>query len=122
MWLDSHCHLTADRFDEDRAEVIQRAFAAEVDQLIAIGSGYGIAGNAEALALARSDPRIFAAAGVHPHEASEYDDAGRTALREWLADERVVAVAREHDIAPIAFAMSDGFEHGQECLADGASG
>ena len=24
-WCDSHCHLTADRFNEDRREVIERA-------------------------------------------------------------------------------------------------
>ena len=39
MWLDSHCHLTADRYSEDRPEVIARAFESGVDQLIAIGSG-----------------------------------------------------------------------------------
>ena len=26
MWLDSHCHVTADRFDEDREAVLERAF------------------------------------------------------------------------------------------------
>lgn len=92
MWLDSHCHLTADRYAQDRAEVIARAFDSGVEQLIAIGSGYGIQGNADAIALARSDERIFATAGVHPHEASEHDDASRDALRRWLADDRVVAV------------------------------
>jgi TatD DNase family protein len=92
MWLDSHCHLTADRYDEDREEVIARAFAGGVDQLIAIGSGYGVAGNAEAIALAETDARIFATAGVHPHEASEHDDQSRAALRQWLASPEVVAV------------------------------
>jgi TatD DNase family protein len=92
MWLDSHCHLTADRYDEDREEVIARAFDGGVDQLIAIGSGYGIPGNAEALALAGTDARIFATAGVHPHEAADHDDACRNKLREWRADPAVVAV------------------------------
>ena len=92
MWLDSHCHVTADRFDEDRQEVIERAFAGGVDALISIGSGYGIHGNAEALALAQTDPRIWAAIGVHPHEAAELDDENRRAMREWLANDRVVAV------------------------------
>ncbi len=92
MWLDSHCHVTAERFAEDRAEVLDRAFSAGVDSLVSIGSGYGIRGNAEALALAESDPRIFATVGVHPHEAAELDDAGRAAIRGWLAHERVVAL------------------------------
>ena len=92
MWLDSHCHLTADKFAEDRAATIERAREAGVETLVVIGSGYGIAGNAGAAALAETDDRIFATAGVHPHEASEFDDASRAALREWLAHDRVVAV------------------------------
>ena len=34
MWLDSHCHITANRFDEDREEVIARAREAGVDTFI----------------------------------------------------------------------------------------
>lgn len=92
MWLDSHCHLTADRFDDDRQEMLDRAFAGGVDALISIGSGYGIAGNEAAVRLAESDPRIFAAVGVHPHEAIELDDEARARIRTWLAHERVVAL------------------------------
>jgi TatD DNase family protein len=92
MWLDSHCHMAADRFDEDRAAVLERAFAGGVDSLISIGSGYGIRGNAEAIRIAESDPRIFAAVGVHPHEASALDDAARASIRQWLDHERVIAV------------------------------
>ena len=92
MWLDSHCHIAADRFDEDRQLVLERAFAGGIDTLISIGSGYGIRGNAEAIRIAESDPRIFAAVGVHPHEASELDDEGRACIRQWLDHERVIAL------------------------------
>ena len=92
MWLDSHCHLTADKFDPDRHAAIERAREAGVSTMVAIGSGYGIEHNACALELAASEPDIVATAGVHPHEASEYDVASESLLREWLAHERVVAV------------------------------
>lgn len=92
MWLDSHCHLTADRFRDDRDTVLERAFAAGVEALISIGSGYGVGGNAEAIALAERDPRIHATVGVHPHDAAALDDAGRRALRAALDHPRVVAV------------------------------
>jgi len=92
MWFDSHCHVSADAFDADREAVIERAVRGGVEGLLAIGSGYGIAHNAEAVALAERDPRVFAAAGVHPHEASELDDRGRSALDAWLAHPRVVAL------------------------------
>ena len=92
MWIDSHCHVTADAFAADRAEVLARADAAGVERLIAIGAGYGVAANAGAVALAATDPRVYAAVGVHPHDAAQLDDAGRTAVRGWLEARRVVAV------------------------------
>ncbi|MBW2272719.1 MAG: TatD family hydrolase [Deltaproteobacteria bacterium] len=92
MWLDSHCHLTADRFDDDRDDVLRRAVLAGVDTLVAIGSGYGVQGNAEAIALAEARDEVFATAGIHPHEAAELDDSVRASLRGWLAHPKVVAV------------------------------
>jgi TatD DNase family protein len=92
MWFDSHCHLGADEFSEDRAAVAERAFAGGVLGLIAIGSGYGVANNARAVALAAADPRVWATVGVHPHEAKALDDAGRADLHRWLGAPRVVAV------------------------------
>ena len=92
MWLDSHCHVTADSFDEDREEVLERARQAGVEALIAIGSGYGALGSRAAVELARERDDVFATAGVHPHDADQLDDAGRALLREWLAEPRVMAV------------------------------
>ena len=92
MWFDSHCHVSADRFEEDRDAVLERSFAGGVSYLVSIGSGYGIHGNAAAIALAETDDRIFATVGVHPHEAAELDDENRRAIRAWLAHDRVVAL------------------------------
>jgi TatD DNase family protein len=92
MWIDSHCHVTADEFAGEEANVIARASAAGVDTLIAIGAGYGVEANARAVALAARDARVFATVGVHPHDAAQLDDAGKQRLRGWLAAPRVVAV------------------------------
>jgi TatD DNase family protein len=92
VWLDSHCHVTADDFAEDRSSVLDRAESGGVETVIAIGSGYGIEHNARAVTLAGADARVYAAVGVHPHEASELSDALRAELTEWIARPRVVAV------------------------------
>ncbi len=92
MWVDTHCHMTASKFDGDRDEVLARAGDAGVDTIIAVGSGYGIAGNAAAVALAERNVDVFATVGAHPHEASELDDPNRRAIRDWLAHPRVVAL------------------------------
>ena len=91
-WLDSHCHVTADEFAEDRDEVMDRASASGVHTMIAIGAGYGVDHNARAVELAARDPRVFATVGVHPHDAVQLDDPGRSKLRHWLDAPRVVAV------------------------------
>ena len=92
MWLDTHCHISADSFEEDRAEVLDRATDGGVDAFIAIGSGYGIEHNARAVSLAATDPRVFATVGVHPHEASELEAASRNSLEAWLDEPRVVGI------------------------------
>ena len=92
MWIDSHAHLTAPEFDADRAAALARARAAGVDALVAVGAGWGIDANQAALELAADEPDVFAAVGVHPHDARLLDAAGRANLRAWLAHPRVVAV------------------------------
>ncbi len=92
MWIDSHTHVTAAEFDADREVVLARAQEAGVEAMIAIGAGWGIEPNAAAVALAAQRPDVWAAVGVHPHDASLLDDDGRRAIAEWLGQPRVVAV------------------------------
>ena len=92
MWIDSHTHVTASEFDADRDATMQRARDAGVVQMIAIGAGWGIDANEAAVQLAERDANVFAAVGVHPHDAKLLDDAGRAKLRSWLDRPRVVAV------------------------------
>jgi len=92
MWFDSHCHMTADAFSEDQGEVLDQASHAGVEGFVAIGSGYGILHNRRAVELATQDPRVWATVGVHPHDAAELDDAGRSELETLLDAPRVVGL------------------------------
>jgi TatD DNase family protein len=92
VWIDSHTHVTAAEFDEDRETVLARARQAGVEAMIAIGSGWGIAANRAAVELAAGHDDVWAAVGVHPHDAQLLDDAGRAAIDGWLGQPRVVAV------------------------------
>jgi TatD DNase family protein len=87
---DSHCHLTMKPFDEDRERVLARAAAEGVALLVTVPARKG--DGPACVALAESDRRIWATAGLHPHEASAWDDAARAELREALGSPRVVAV------------------------------
>lgn len=92
MWIDSHTHVTAPEFDADRDAVLARARAAGVEAFVAIGAGWGLDANAAAVDFAAAHDDVFAAVGVHPHDAKLLDDAGRARIRAWLGAPRVVAV------------------------------
>ncbi len=93
--VDSHAHL--DFYDNDRDEVMQRAFDAGVRTILAIGIGEGPESMHRALELAHADhgtgrPQVFATAGIHPQEASKASDEALAKLEELAADARCVAV------------------------------
>jgi TatD DNase family protein len=68
--VDSHCHLGDRAFDEDRAEVVSRAWQAGLGRILVIGESRGATDIA--FTLAENDPRISVAVGLHPHEASQW--------------------------------------------------
>jgi TatD DNase family protein len=70
--FDTHTHLTDAAFDEDRDAVLERAGAAGVERLVAVGTD--LPSSRDAVHLARTRPRVVATAGVHPHEASSAGD------------------------------------------------
>ncbi len=91
MFVDSHAHLSAPEFP-DAAEALTRARAAGVELVIAVGAGYGLERNANAVALAEEHPDVLATAGVHPHEAAGWSELAERAVDGWLRHPRVVAV------------------------------
>src|SRR5438309_11490218 len=65
--VDSHAHVDMSEFDSDRADMLARAQAAGVRQILAIGGAPGAL--ASAVPIAERYDWIYAAAGIHPHEA-----------------------------------------------------
>ena len=89
--IDIGANLTHDSFDEDRAEMMQRAQDAGVTRMVITGSSNQ--GSLDAVQLAETEPgRLYATAGVHPHHAADFDDRSATLIRELAAKDAVVAV------------------------------
>lgn len=65
--LDSHAHYDSQRFDEDRGEVLEKLFAQPICGIVNVGAD--LESSRKSLALADKYPQIYAAVGVHPHEA-----------------------------------------------------
>jgi TatD DNase family protein len=89
--VDIGCNLTSKQFREDRDRVIERALAAGVAHMIVTGLTASL--SQDALALARSRPRILSStAGVHPHNARTFDRHTQGELRAIARAPEVVAV------------------------------
>jgi TatD DNase family protein len=88
--IDIGANLAHDSFDEDREAVLQRATDAGVSRIVITGSSDD--SNRKAAELARSDPGLYATAGVHPHHAADYSDSSDALIRELAAENSVVAV------------------------------
>lgn len=101
MLVDSHAHLDSPRYGEDRGEMLARATAAGVGAVLSIGIGEGPAEMHQARDLCRewnarrvagaALPRLYASAGVYPHNTHEIDDVVLSKLDALLADPEVIA-------------------------------
>ncbi len=97
MLVDSHCHLTDQRFDTDRPEVLRRAAEAGVTRILTVASDRADAQRVVELLDLRSEegdsPALWGTAGVHPHEAGGASDQDMDSIREILQGHpRLVAV------------------------------
>ncbi|MFQ5575443.1 MAG: TatD family hydrolase [Anaerolineae bacterium] len=88
--VDSHCHLNFRQFDDDRAQVVDRAARAGVKRLVTPGTN--LTTSREAVALARRYPNLFAAVGIHPHDAAGLNDDSLAALARLARAPGVVAI------------------------------
>ena len=86
--IDTHAHL--DGCESGPEELLARAREAGVDRVIAVGSG--IDSCRASLAIAESERGVFAALGIHPHQAGGEEAERLTELAELLRHERAVAV------------------------------
>jgi TatD DNase family protein len=89
---DSHCHLDDAQFEPDLQAVIERAIAAGVRYMLAIGTGNGPPDLEAAVRLAEQYDFIYATAGVHPNDAPKVDESTFEKLRAILRHRKVKAV------------------------------
>ena len=89
--VDSHAHLEFAQFDEDRDAMLERARAAGVETLLAIGSGTSPAERVDAaIPFAEQHDWIYATVGVHPHDANVATDEHFAQLDELARHPRVI--------------------------------
>ncbi len=103
--FDTHCHLTDERFQEDFDQVLERMKENGVNLAVLIGEASDDTDAPEALKLCEAHENFYAAVGVHPHTASDWDEGRAKALEGFLKHPKVVCLGEigldyHYDLSP----------------------
>jgi TatD DNase family protein len=90
MLVDSHCHLQDPKFKRDMADVIASARAAGVTAMVTIG--YDMPSSRRAIEIADEYEDVYAAIGVHPHDAKSVTQRDLDELERMADSAKVVAI------------------------------
>ncbi|MBI2219539.1 MAG: TatD family hydrolase [Candidatus Rokubacteria bacterium] len=88
--FDTHAHLHVADFAGDLADVLARARAAGVREMLTVGTD--VETSRAAIALAEREPDVWAAVGVHPHDAAAAGAAVLAEIAHLARHPRVLAV------------------------------
>lgn len=91
LLIDSHAHIYYRDYAGDFDEMLQRAAGAGVGAMLVVGTD--IESSRQSVELAEKYPQLYAAVGIHPHDASRVTDSCYDVIRELaLASPKVVAI------------------------------
>ena len=90
MLVDSHVHLDMNQFKDDLDDVIARARAAGVGEMLQVC--YDARSVDNTIALTRRYDEVYGALGIHPHDAKDWDEALEAKIKEGLLLKKIVAV------------------------------
>ncbi|MHB0954222.1 MAG: TatD family hydrolase [Allorhizobium sp.] len=90
MLIDTHCHLDFADFDAERDELVDRAHAAGVAQMVTISTR--VKRLDTLIALTERYPSVFCSVGTHPNNADEELDVTADDLVRLAAHPKVVAI------------------------------
>lgn len=88
--IDSHVHLDDEAFNEDREDIIKSLGENGIE--LVINNSSDLLSSERSVELANKYENIYAAIGVHPHEARTYDDEVEKRLIELSRDKKVLAI------------------------------
>ena len=88
-FVDTHCHLDDERFNEDREEVLKRI---EEKMEFVVNVGFDLPSSKTSVEYSNTYPFIYSAIGVHPTSISKYNDEVEKELIELSKNKKVVAI------------------------------
>lgn len=100
LWFDTHSHLQDDDFDKDFQQVLERARDQGVTRILLAASNEEDA--EKACQLAVEEPMLYAAVGVHPHDAVTWDDQSAARLKRLVMETNQRALLAGRNRAVVA--------------------
>ena len=88
--IDTHCHLTFGQLAGDIKAILDRSIAAGVNNWITVGTDPQQ--NQKVIELTDKFKNMYAAVGIHPHDAKEVTAETLTELKELAQNQKVVAL------------------------------
>ena len=88
MFVDSHCHLEMEAYDEDRRAVIDRASGAGISCMLTVGTE--VRYFPKVVEIIEAYPHIYGAVGIHPHNAKNYSPEIEETIKGYLHHPKVV--------------------------------
>jgi TatD DNase family protein len=79
MYVDSHCHLEMESYDEDRKTVIENSIQEGLQYMLTVGTEE--AHFDKVVEIVDKYPAVYGALGVHPHNSNEYNPVAADKIR-----------------------------------------
>ena len=90
MIFDTHAHYDDEAFNEDREKLLNSVFSADAYRIVNIGASMD--GSRESIAFAGKYPYIYAAVGLHPDYAADWNDNAKAELSALSKNKKCVAI------------------------------
>ena len=90
--VDSHAHINVEDFQEDREQVISRAFHQGIQAILCPAEITDPKNYQVAHDLIENHTNIFVAAGAHPHDAKDFRPEMTSTLCSWAREKKICAV------------------------------
>jgi TatD DNase family protein len=88
MYVDSHCHLEMDAYEEDRDAVIKKCIQEGLQYMLTVGTEEAYFG--KVIDIIDRHPVVYGALGIHPHNSKDYTKATADKIKLYAKHPKIV--------------------------------
>ncbi|MCX5814018.1 MAG: TatD family hydrolase [Proteobacteria bacterium] len=89
MFVDSHCHLEMETFEQDRDKVIEKSIEEGLDYILTVGTEERYF--ERVVEIIEKYDNIYGAISIHPHNSSDYTVLTAKTICQYLTHKKIVA-------------------------------